>query len=47
MGAILVACGASPTTSSTLSWVGKEAWWDNDSASSALYGGVAHSNIED
>jgi hypothetical protein len=46
MGAILVACGASPTTSSTLSWV-EEAWWDNDSGSSALYGGVAHSNIED
>ena len=36
-----VACFAPPTTFSTLSWV-EEAWWSDDSGSSAIYGGVAH-----
>ena len=36
-----VACGASPSTSSTLPRV-EEAWWGDEAGSSALQGGVAH-----
>ena len=38
-----VACFAPPSTFSTLLRVGGEARWSDDSGSSAIYGGVAHS----
>ena len=38
----VVACGASPNTSSTLLRVKEEARWGYEAGSSAIYGGVAH-----